>query len=43
MQVIIIMGVTFVLSIGMILICSFLSGKSKDFIDNLSGNNKNKK
>jgi len=43
MQVIIIIGVTLVLSVGMILICSFLSGKSKKLIDKLLGNNKDKK
>lgn len=43
MQVILIIGVTLILCVGMILICSFLTGKSKNFMDKLSGkNNKNK-
>lgn len=40
MKVILIIGITLVLCIGMILICTFLSGKSKNFIDKLSGKNK---
>lgn len=43
MQVIIIIGVTLVLCVGMILICSFLTGKSKNFIDKLTGNKKDEK
>lgn len=42
MKVILIIGITLILCIGMILICTFLSGKSKNFIDKLNGNNKNK-
>lgn len=43
MQVIIIIGVTLVLSVGMIFICSFLSGKSKKFMDKLTGNKSDEK
>ena len=37
MEVIKIMGVTFVIVVPMILGCTFLFGKSKNFIDKLSG------
>ena len=36
-------GITLVLCVGMIFLCTFLSGKSKNFIDKLSGNNKSDK
>ena len=42
MKVILIIGITLVLCIGMILVCTFLSGKSKKFMVKLSGNDKNK-
>lgn len=37
MKVILIIGITLVLCVGMILLCTFLSGKSKKFIDKLLG------
>lgn len=40
MQVILIIGITLILSVGMIFICSFLSGKSKNFMNKLSGKDK---
>ena len=40
MKVILIIGITLVLCVGMILICTFLTGKSKKFIDKLSEKNK---
>lgn len=43
MEVILIIGVTLVLCIGMIILCAFFSGKSKNFIDKISGNDKNQK
>lgn len=43
MQVILIIGITLVLSVGMIFVCSFLSGKTKKFMDKLSGNDNSKK
>lgn len=43
MKVLIIIGVTLVLCIGMILVCSFLSGKSKNMIDKISGKDKENK
>lgn len=40
MKVILIIVITLLLCVGMILICTFLSGKSKNLIDKLSGKNK---
>lgn len=40
MQVLLIIGISLILSVGMIFICAFLSGKGKKIIDKLSGNNK---
>lgn len=40
MQVILIIGITLILSVGMIIICSFLSAKSKNFMDKVSGKDK---
>lgn len=42
MQVILIIGITLILCVGMILVCSFLFGKSKNFMNKISGNNNNK-
>ena len=42
LKAILIIGITLVLSVGIILGCSFLMGKSKNFIDKLSGNNNKK-
>lgn len=43
LKAILIICVTLVLCVGMIFLCTFLSGKSKSFIDKLSGNNKTNK
>ena len=40
MKVLLIIGVTLVLCVAMILVCSFLTGKSKSFIDKLTDKNK---
>ena len=42
LKAILIIGITLVLCVGMILGCSFLKGKSKKFMDKLSGNNDKK-
>lgn len=42
-KTILIIGVTLVLCVGMILLCTFLSGKSKNFIEKLSENDKTNK
>lgn len=42
-KTILIIGITLVLCVGMIFLCTFLSGKSKNFIDKLSGNNRTNK
>ena len=42
MKVLLIIGITLVLCVAMILVCSFLTGKSRAFIDRLTGKNNRK-